>query len=53
MSTILRAEELSTDLSEGKRFTTGRLIKAIEDDPYDLEVLTEPPETRCVFGELF
>lgn len=50
---IRRAEELGTDLSKGKEFTAGRLIQAIEDDPYDLDIPTEPTETRYVLGELF
>lgn len=41
------------DLSKEKQFTAGRLIQAIEDDPCDLEIPTEPPETGYVFGELF
>lgn len=50
---IRRAEEIGEDLSEGKQFTAGRLIQAIEDDPYDLDIPTEPPESQFVFGESF
>jgi len=46
------AEELDADLSKEKQFTAGRLIQAIEDDPYDLEIPTQSPETGHVFGEL-
>ncbi|ELZ96569.1 transposase [Haloferax sulfurifontis] len=53
VANIRRADELDVDLSEGKQFTAGRLMQAIEDDPYDLDIPTEPPETRQVFGELF
>lgn len=53
VANIRRAEELDAGLSEGKQFTAGRLIQAIEDDPYDLDIPTEPPEARNVFGQLF
>jgi len=49
---ILRAEETSEDLSEGKQLTAGELMQAIEDDPRDLRLPTEPPETRQVFGDV-
>jgi hypothetical protein len=50
---ILRAEELGNDLSEGKKFTAGRLMQAIEDDQYDLDISTEISDPRNVFDELF
>jgi len=50
---IRRAEEIGEDLSEGKQFTAGRLIQAIEDDPYDLDIPTEPPESQFVLGSRF
>jgi hypothetical protein len=53
VANIRRAEELGNDLSKGKEFTAGRVMQAIEDDPYDLDIPTEPPETRNVFDQLF
>lgn len=50
---ILRADDLGEDLSEGKQFTAGRFIQAIEDDPYDLEIPEESSETREEFDGLF
>ena len=50
---ILRADDLGQDLSDGKQFTAGRFMQAIEDDPYDLEIGEEPPESRDVFDGLF
>jgi len=50
---IRRAEELGADLSEGKQFTAGRLMQAIEDDPYDLNIPDEPSESRAVQSQFF
>jgi hypothetical protein len=50
---IRRAEELDADLSERKQFTAGRLMQAIEDDPYDLDIPDEPSESRAVQSQLF
>jgi len=50
---ILRAEAVNEDLSQGKQFTAGRFIQAIEDDPYDLEIPEESSESRDVFDGLF
>jgi hypothetical protein len=53
VANIRRADEIGADLSKGKQFTAGRLMQAIEDDQYDLDIPTEPAETRNVFGTLF
>lgn len=53
MTNILRAEETGEDLSEGKQVTAGELMQAIEDDPRDLQIPTEPPKTRQVFEDIF
>lgn len=50
---ILRAKELDADLSKDKLLTAGRVMQAIEDDPHDLDIPTEPPKTRNVLGGLF
>lgn len=50
---ILRADELNEDLGEGKQFTAGRVMQAIEDDQYDLDIPTEPSKSRNLFGDLF
>ena len=50
---ILRDDDLGEDLSEGKQFTAGRFMQAIEDDPYDLEIPEESSETRGEFDGLF
>lgn len=50
---ILRADDLDEDLSDGKQFTAGRFMQAIEDDPYDLDIPEEPSESRDVFDGLF
>lgn len=50
---ILRADEVNTDLSEGKELTAARVMQAIEDDPHDLDIPTEPPKTRNVLGSCF
>ena len=46
-------DDLGQDLSDGKQFTAGRFMQAIEDDPHDLEIGEEPPESRDVFDGLF
>ncbi|MFN1126843.1 transposase [Halobacterium salinarum] len=53
VTNILRAEETGEDLSEGKQVTAGELMQAIEDDPRDLQIPTEPPKTRQVFEDIF
>lgn len=50
---ILRADDLGEDLSDRKQFTAGRLMQAIEDDPYDLTIPDEPSESSDVFDGLF
>ena len=50
---IRRADDLNEDLSDGKQFTAGRFMQAIEDDPYDLNIPDEPSESRDVFDGLF
>lgn len=50
---IRRAEEIGVPLSEGKQFTAGRFMQAIEDDPYDLDIPEEPSESRDIFDGLF
>lgn len=52
MANILRAKEKGEDLSEGKQLTAGELMQAIEDDPRNLLLPTEPPATEQVFGEI-
>lgn len=52
VANILRAEETGEALSEGKQLTAGGLVQAIEDDPRDLRIPTEPPEARQVFADL-
>ncbi|WP_353635502.1 transposase (plasmid) [Halobacterium sp. NMX12-1] len=52
VTNILRAEETGEDLSEGKQVTAGELMQAIEDDPNNLRIPTEPPETQQVFGDV-
>ncbi|EMA25149.1 hypothetical protein C443_03099 [Haloarcula argentinensis DSM 12282] len=42
MANILRPEATDGDLSEGKQLTTDELMQAIEDDPRDLRIPTEP-----------
>ena len=53
VANILRAEELGEELDGEKYITAGRLIQAVEDDPHDLQIPTEPPVSRQVFGDLF
>jgi IS4 transposase len=53
VANIRRGEELEADLRDGKQFTAGRLVQAIEDDPYDLDIPTEPAESQFVFGGSF
>lgn len=50
---ILRADDLDEDLTDGKLITAGRLMQAIEDDPYDLQIPDEQPEELDVFDGLF
>lgn len=52
VANILRAEEKGEDLSDSKQIPATELMQAIEDDPHDLEIPTEPPETRYVFGDV-
>jgi hypothetical protein len=52
MANILRAEETGEGLSKGKQLTAGELMQAIEDDPRDLQIPTEPPETRQIFDDV-
>jgi len=52
VANIRRAEELGSDLSKGKELTAGRVMQAIEDDPYDLDIPTEPPETGNLLADL-
>ena len=52
VANILRAEETGEGLSEEKQLTAGELMQAIEDDPRDLRIPTEPPETRQVFADV-
>lgn len=52
VTNILRAEETGESLNDGKQVTAGELMQAIEDDPNDLEIPTEPPEIRQVFGDV-
>ena len=52
VANILRAEETGADLSERKQLTAGELMQAIEDDPNDLQIPTEPIETQQVFGDI-
>ena len=42
VANILRADETGYDLSEEKQLTAGELMQAIEDDPNDLQIPTEP-----------
>jgi IS4 transposase len=51
VANILRAEETGEALSKGKQLTAGELMQAIEDDPRDLRLPTEPPETRQIFDD--
>ena len=39
-------------MSKGKLITAPELMQAIEDDPHDLRIPTEPPEIRQVFGDI-
>lgn len=50
---IRRAEAVGHSLADGKQFTAGRFMQAIEDDPYDLKIPDEPSESRDVFDSLF
>ena len=52
VANILGAEETGEGLSKGKQLTAGELMQAIEDDPRDLQIPTEPPETRQIFGDV-
>jgi len=53
VANIRRAEEVNGDLSQGNLIKAGSFMQAIEDDPYDLDIPTELPETEYVLGELF
>lgn len=44
MANILGAEETGEALSEGQQLTADELMQAIEDEPRDLRLSTEPPE---------
>ena len=46
VANILRVDETGEGLSEGKQPTAGEMMQAIEDDPCDVQILTEPPEIR-------
>ncbi|MDQ2074744.1 hypothetical protein RBH20_19645 [Haloarcula sp. H-GB4] len=40
---------MGEELIEGKQLTDGEMMQAIEDDPHDLRLPTEPSETKQVF----
>jgi hypothetical protein len=52
VANILRTEEKRKDLIKGKLITTPELMQIIRDDPHDLQISTEPPETRQVFADM-
>jgi|AntDeeMinimDraft_5_1070356.scaffolds.fasta_scaffold27952_2 hypothetical protein len=52
-SPIWPSQQLNVDQIQDKQLTAGRLIQAIEDDPYDLEIPTEPPKTDMYSGSCF
>lgn len=52
VANILRAEENGENLADGKQTPAPGLMDAIEDDPHDLQISTEPPETRQIFGDV-
>jgi IS4 transposase len=50
---VVRAHDTGEELAGDYPFTAGRLMQAIEDDPYEANIRAEPSETLDFFDGLF
>ncbi len=50
---VVRAHDTGKELAGDHPFTAGRLMQAIEDDPYEANIRAEPSETLDFFDGLF